>query len=683
MIINRIIIKTNTVRGIYGSDIKLTEGLNIVRAENTSGKSTCMQAILYTLGLEGALGPSRKLPLKSAVTTELIDEDGETLRIINTVMYLEIEHNGKRITIKRSADLDNNNLINVWDDFIFSGSDVSPDSKDYYVRLPGAATNELGFHNFLANFLDLNLPMVLKYDGGKSPLYLEALFSLFYVEQSRGWGSIQNTLPTYLGIKDVGAKSIEFVLDLDSFEIHGKRQEINDKLRDIEKKWEVLFSGLSDLSTEAGGLLSNTPERPVANQDSFDLSSIILVDGDNKQKTISEEISVLRHQLMQLQEKEIPTINQAADQIQKELDTRQDELSNLEILQTKAYEDNSNAASYISSIQERIRSLTEDRRKYKDVKRLISLGSKNNLVTQEDICPTCHQGLSGSLIEGENIDDIYDIDENIQHIESQIEMLKSVLKGEKTRQEQCSSNLYKLNNKVSNTRKYIRSLKSSLMSDGRLPSRAAIRQELEIENEIEKLEYISEEFSLKIVALDSLRVKYELAQSAKQALPKSHLSAGDHKKLADLKSTFINYLSRFDYKSEKLDKFEISDQTYKPTIDGVELGFNSSASDNIRMIWAYLYSLLAISQSGQFCTNHIGLLVLDEPRQQEAKELSFKEFIDVTSQSRSHHQQVIMATSEDYEKLKAYCENVSVNLIHYNADEKLIAKLPSNLPFID
>ena len=45
--------------GLYGTDIAFAPGLNVIRAPNTSGKSTCIQAIIYALGLEGMLGPGQ------------------------------------------------------------------------------------------------------------------------------------------------------------------------------------------------------------------------------------------------------------------------------------------------------------------------------------------------------------------------------------------------------------------------------------------------------------------------------------------------------------------------------------------------------------------------------------------------------------------------------------------------
>ncbi|QJD79591.1 AAA family ATPase [Spirosoma rhododendri] len=49
-------IEVFTVDGKYGRDIVFGDGLNIIYGNNTSGKSTCVQAILHGLGMEELLG---------------------------------------------------------------------------------------------------------------------------------------------------------------------------------------------------------------------------------------------------------------------------------------------------------------------------------------------------------------------------------------------------------------------------------------------------------------------------------------------------------------------------------------------------------------------------------------------------------------------------------------------------
>jgi hypothetical protein len=61
--------------------------------------------------------------------------------------------------------------------------------------------------------------------------------------------------------------------------------------------------------------------------------------------------------------------------------------------------------------------------------------------------------------------------------------------------------------------------------------------------------------------------------------------------------------------------------------------------------------LLEVDREEQ--TNHLGLLLLDEPRQQQADKVSFAEFAKRASDASKFSQQVIFMTSEDETTVQA------------------------------
>jgi hypothetical protein len=69
-------LRAETSAGTFGADIPLKLGLNVLWADNTMGKSTCLQGLLYVLGLERMLSPRREIPLTYVMTSHL--EDPET-----------------------------------------------------------------------------------------------------------------------------------------------------------------------------------------------------------------------------------------------------------------------------------------------------------------------------------------------------------------------------------------------------------------------------------------------------------------------------------------------------------------------------------------------------------------------------------------------------------------------------
>ena len=84
--------------------------------------------------------------------------------------------------------------------------------EDMFVRQPGAARSEVGFHRRLVDFLGWQLPLVESYDEQETPLYFEAVLPLMFIEQKRGWSDLQARFPTQFRIKDVAQRATEFLL---------------------------------------------------------------------------------------------------------------------------------------------------------------------------------------------------------------------------------------------------------------------------------------------------------------------------------------------------------------------------------------------------------------------------------------------------------------------------------------
>ena len=57
--INAIRLEINTTGGLFGAELSFVNGLNIIRGNNSTGKSSMFQAILYGLGIEELLGSKK------------------------------------------------------------------------------------------------------------------------------------------------------------------------------------------------------------------------------------------------------------------------------------------------------------------------------------------------------------------------------------------------------------------------------------------------------------------------------------------------------------------------------------------------------------------------------------------------------------------------------------------------
>jgi ABC-type ATPase involved in cell division len=114
--------------------------------------------------------------------------------------------------------------------------------------------------------------------------------------------------------------------------------------------------------------------------------------------------------------------------------------------------------------------------------------------------------------------------------------------------------------------------------------------------------------------------------------------------------------------------------SYKPTREGFDVLHDVSASDNIRVIAAYLTALLELAR--EFKTNHPGLLILDEPRQQNMKWGHFAKILERLAAAGRHGQQVIVATSDQHQRFAELAPELLSNRVDVPFETPLLTKLP-------
>ncbi|MCX8971901.1 AAA family ATPase, partial [Citrobacter portucalensis] len=199
-----------------------TDGLNIIKGNNSSGKSTLIQAIFYAFGMEELLGGEGASTMPYALRDHIVDSQlsgSRKIPIIKSSVYVEVSNGKRTITINRairSAEYDTK-LVKVID-----GAYLSEPSDKYsveytYLHDKGSAQNrKTGFFRYLEDFLGLELPLVPDNKGGESKLYLQTIFAALFIEQKRGWTDYIANIP-YYAIRNVKKRVIEFLLDCDTF----------------------------------------------------------------------------------------------------------------------------------------------------------------------------------------------------------------------------------------------------------------------------------------------------------------------------------------------------------------------------------------------------------------------------------------------------------------------------------
>ncbi len=228
-----------TASGNFGAMLEFEEGLNIISAKNTSGKSTCIMSILYALGLEGMLGPSQQPPLPDAMCRSIMEGNDE-FTVVESRVRLEVEnHKQEIITAQRFVTGSNlsRQLVRCSLGPALSNPNAQYPTRDFYVRTQFAAREESGFHRFLAEFIGYDLPSVPALENVSVPLYLECLMPYFFVDQLTGWRDLKARMPTYLRVPEMAKRSAEYILDLGILQRAIERQKYELERDKAKESW--------------------------------------------------------------------------------------------------------------------------------------------------------------------------------------------------------------------------------------------------------------------------------------------------------------------------------------------------------------------------------------------------------------------------------------------------------------
>lgn len=656
-------LRVQTEQGLYGTRIPFGDGLTLLRADNNMGKSTCVQAIIYALGLEKMLGPSSAIPLPH-VMTKYVEENGRELPVLESEVLLEIEnHKGEFLTIQRSATgTRDTRLVSTWAGPKLSNPDSPFAQRDYFVRDPGAAQHEAGFFKMFADFLGWSLPTVRKFNGAECPLYLETIFPLFIVEQKHGWSGIQANLPTFFGIREMAKRTVEFVLDLDSARLAEERQRLEYEEADLRNRWKNLVSLVSATLRGVNGRVVGLPEQPTA-QWPLAIAPTIEVFRNNAWISATDTLATNKRELLDLQSTPVPTADEAAPRLAEALESSLKVLTGKEVIAGELLEDLSREKMQLDSIEVRLAALAEDLQRNKDAAKLRTFGSVAKWSLMEHTCPTCQQNLADTLFEQGVSENPMPLEENITFIQNQLNTFTNLRDNSSRLVAKKTAELATVRTEMDELRREIRSLRQTLVAPNNTPSIDAIRQRLDLEGKVQSLEKAIQEFSESMESYEDLATEWKALLERRRALPADGLSSEDKTKLSRLGELLREQLADFGFSSLRPETIEISHDTYRPTREGFDLGFDLSASDNIRTIWAYLEGLLELASEKRM--NHLGCLLFDEPRQQEAAEVSFERLLKRAAGSRDRNQQVVFATSEPLASIERMTQGLSPKVVSF------------------
>jgi len=627
--IDRLKITIRTAEQDFGFDHTFMQGINFIASDdNTCGKSSVIEGIYYALGFEEIIGGRGEKVLTSAYKNS-IEYNSKTFNTLESEVYLEVHNGTDIITLYRTAKMENRDsrLVTVFYGCLADLETGSVDYDDMYVHMPNSAIREKGFHTFLERYLGLELPYVNNYSDSESKLYLQLLFSSMFIEQKRGWADIFSGMPN-LGIKEAKQRTVEYILNLDTIENEKTKIRLTDEKNEIEKSWNNIVQALIADSRSAQCIISGFPSSPRILEEA--VRGKVSIEYINRQE-INSYISNLRDELSRLSSLK-PKIVDNFDELQVELDETEKQIDLISNKVNEARRKLSMEDASIKSLRESLDTIKIDIANNKDAARLKNLGADIGSEIIKGICPVCNQAISDTLLPLANEFHIMSIDENIKHLVAQKEMFEFALNGHSKAKEELKNSISYFEASLFTLRRLALSLRSDLYAVDEELSESIVYKKLKLANEIQELEKFKNTVDNSLEKLTELSKRWKKYLDQKEQLPKEKFTLEDKKKLSSFESNFKNDLRTYGYKSvSNIDDISISRDTYLPVINNFDMKFDSSASDNIRAIWAFTMALLQTSNT--HLGNHPGILIFDEPDQHSIvisnMKAFFKGIIDV------------------------------------------------------
>jgi hypothetical protein len=678
--------------GNYGFEYPFYDGLNIIKGHNSSGKSTLVNVLIYSLGMEEIIGSKGVASLPYALKSHFVDSEDE-IRILESTVYIELENsNGVINTFKRaitSINKDSKLVEVIHGPYLTCADDSEFRVQPTFIHDGGSAQDvNKGFFAYFENYLGLDLPKVVDSKGKESQLYLQSIFAALIIEQKRGWTDYVANIP-YYGVTGMREKVISYLLDLDVFKNSKSLNDYTAKRQRVISKWSETASSIKLLLETNHLSISGLTSAPSMDFDKKLISIGELVNQGEEQKTLAEVKELYYQQIENITGRSEISKTQAPEKIVEEIETIQNRIEDLLVLQEicgkRIRVNESQYTQYKSSLNNIAKDLKDNQRD----KKLADFGASINLPIAQGICGTCLQTIDDILIKPESESIPMTIEENITHLDNQKKMVANLMKGVDREIEHDKAQMMTIVKELVLKRKLLTSLSRDVKSINSV-NEADIRQQIILEQRYSSISLVQEKVYEYLDELVELSKKFREYNSKVKELSRSGLSSMDWKKVQRFESAFIKLASDFRYRSAPVNKISVKPDTMLPYLNDLlelreqietpteakssskvaDVKTDSSASDFVRLIWAYLMAIYKTSD--ELNGNHPKFIVFDEPAQHSMSLESLNEMLKQLANSGSL--QSIVAASFDQSELTFKESTQGVNFHTITLPSKVIVK---------
>jgi hypothetical protein len=607
-------------RGGFTGRLEFLPGLQVISGPNSFGKSLAVESIAWCLGLEAIFGRKDSDPtfFPEAVLEELDLPDAKNVRVLSSEAQLKIRrHDGEQLELTRGITHDQNKVR-------ITRQAVGGTSQMTLLTGSGSMVDEAtGYQRFLFEWLGWPRKKVTTFEASDAYIYLENLAPLFYIEQEEGWTEIQARQIGRYGQQQIRELSVEYLLGaLDTVDQRVMRQRaatLESTLRTaarglaerasqifLKQGWAVDWSGNGSVKDIEARWSSHTLQEALQRDADVDIAKL---------RAIASERAVALRRILTKDPVDPSNISagSSASQLVVDLKQRRHKLnSDLSTLRGQ-YSDSENL---LESLAHRIRTAT-------DVYRLKTTGV-GRLAHLE--CPTCHREL--------DMNAFHLTEQTAPEVEAHIEALKrdraltrQTLDAIGTTIRATEAEIAKLDSEFHNAQRALEDVSASVGPVREQIVRAAANLAAQ-ERLIEKLDATAAEITELQAAIDTWR------NDAKAARMQGRAGTDIEYRTSVFSKALGQYLLALGHSaavSRGVDTLRIDQGQYEPYLGHRRLRALGSGSDPARLVGAYTLALAAASATLNGL--HPGVIILDEPLQQNPDTKHIALFLDFLSKN--------------------------------------------------
>ena len=446
--------------------------------------------------------------------------------------------------------------------------------------------------------------------GKEYDLYLQTLFALDYVEQTRGWTDYFAAIRGYNFLQPK-QRIVEYALGLGFDEDSVTKKQLSNQNELLKEEWYKRVRDIVQRLTY-NNLMVNGLMEDIAKQKgkSEDLQYAVI----GEKGTLAEVQERIEARISSLNASLRKTDDQRFDDYNRQLANFKEKEEQYDVFYRKLQEDYNKK----DEITRQLVNIDEEIDRNRNIIHVTNLLNSQHVRT----CPTCHRALD-ITDEGNLKIEVDDIESNIRYMTTQKSFMGGLLESLKKTIEEKEIYLAYYKKILMQEKEKLNTAYMEVADHDDIPSEQVMMEMTDLKMKLASYNEVSAQVKAMVEEMWPMKLTYDKNRESIKELGKNEDDTGQ-KELNDLQNEFKKMLVSFRYESN--DERQIALQTddknsnylYLPQamVGGFweHLRSVSSASDFVRSVWAYYLALMKVG------TQHPGFLLFDEPCQHSINE---------------------------------------------------------------